>query len=56
MVLDPPGRKAAEAVFEALLAYVGVFTQDAWDSISAAEDALIEVINNETRDDGGRGR
>jgi hypothetical protein len=47
MVLDPAGRKAAEAVFEALLAHVGEFTQHTWDVIGDAEDRLIAVINRE---------
>jgi hypothetical protein len=47
MVLDPAGRKAAEAVFEALLAHVGEFTQQTWDVIGDAEDRLIAVINRE---------
>ncbi|WP_145013217.1 hypothetical protein [Mycobacterium marseillense] len=57
MVLDPAGRKAAEAVFEALVAHVGTFTQESWDAIGDAEDGLIAAINDEftaqaiTRDD-----
>jgi len=47
MVLDPAGRKAAEAVFEALLAYVGDFTQQKWDAISDAEDVSIATVNGE---------
>ncbi|KUI13450.1 hypothetical protein AU191_16810 [Mycolicibacterium acapulense] len=47
MVLDPAGRKAAEAVFEALLSHIGVFTQQTWDAIGDAEDKLIAVINDE---------
>lgn len=47
MVLDPAGRKAAEGVFEALLAHVGKFTQQTWDAIGDAEDQLIAVINAE---------
>ena len=41
IVLDPAGRKAAEAVFEALLAFVGDFTQQKWDALGDAEDVLI---------------
>ncbi|MGV0748053.1 hypothetical protein [Mycolicibacter minnesotensis] len=54
MVLDPAGRKAIEAVFEALLAYVGDWSQEKWDAISEAEDKLIAVINGEAspREDG----
>jgi hypothetical protein len=47
MVLDPAGRKAAEAVFEALLAFVGDFTQQKWDAIGDAENALIATINGD---------
>ena len=49
MVLDPAGRKAAEAVFEALLAFVGDFTQQKWDAIGDAEDVLIATVNSESR-------
>ncbi|OBK16771.1 hypothetical protein A5636_24660 [Mycobacterium asiaticum] len=54
MVLDQEGRKAAEQVFNALLAHVGVFTQETWDAIGAAEDALIDVINGAPGDGAGR--
>jgi hypothetical protein len=47
MVLDPAGRKAADAVFEALLAFVGDFTQQKRDAIGDAEDVLISTINGE---------
>jgi hypothetical protein len=56
MVLDRDGREAAERVFDALLEYVGTFTQETWDAIGTAEDALVEVINEESRDDPGTGR
>ncbi|WP_198965158.1 hypothetical protein [Mycobacterium shottsii] len=46
-MLDQDVRRAAERVFDALLGYVGTFTQAAWDAISTAEDALIEVIKTQ---------
>ena len=49
MVLDKAGRETAERVFQALLEHVGTFTQETWDAIGAAEDALIDVINDESR-------
>ncbi|MEU9805599.1 hypothetical protein [Mycobacterium sp. NPDC050853] len=47
MVCDEPGRKAADAVFESLIAHVGVFTQESWEAIGTAEDALVAAINVE---------
>lgn len=54
MVLDREGREAADQVFGALLAHVGVFTQETWDAIGAAEEALIDVINVAARDGADR--
>ncbi|BBZ05989.1 hypothetical protein MDOR_01580 [Mycolicibacterium doricum] len=47
MALDPAGRKAVQAVFDALLAHVGTFTQETWDAIGEAENGLIAAINRE---------
>jgi hypothetical protein len=47
MVLDPAGREAAGAVFDALVAWVGDYSEEKWKAISDAEDKLIAVINGE---------
>ncbi|CAA0096097.1 Uncharacterised protein [Mycolicibacterium vanbaalenii] len=56
MTLDPKGRETQQAVFDALLAHVGTFKEETWEAIGKAEDALIEVINDESRADIRRGR
>lgn len=51
MVLDAEGRKAAKAAFESVVAFVGDYSEEKWDAISAAEDELIATINGEPKAD-----
>ena len=47
MLLPAADRPAASAVVEAVIAFVGDFTQEKWDGIEEAELALAAVINRE---------
>jgi hypothetical protein len=47
MVCDATGRRAATALMDALIAWVGDFSDKTWDGLDAAEDRFVEAINGE---------
>ncbi|WP_139830701.1 hypothetical protein [Mycobacterium paraense] len=47
MVCDSTGRRAATALMDALIAWVGAFSDETWHGIDVAEDNFVEAINGE---------